>query len=222
MRQLRLPALPWVLKALAVVLIVKVTLGVLVEYRHYLPPNFDTDFLRGREAYFWGAYQWAFYTHLVAGPASLLLGVMLLSDRFRNSVPRWHRWLGRIQGVSILLFLVPSGLWMARYAASGALTAAGLGSLAIATAVCVTLGWRAAVARRFAEHRRWMLRTFILLCSAVVIRMIGGLATFAQFDALWLYPVSTWLSWLVPLLVFELLHVLELRDRPRHHVAAGG
>jgi len=54
-----------------------------------------------------------------------------------------------------------------------------------------------------------MWRTFILLCSAVVLRMIGGLATVAHFDAEWLYPLSTWVSWLVPLLVFESSRLLN-------------
>jgi hypothetical protein len=56
-----------------------------------------------------------------------------------------------------------------------------------------------------------MWRTFLLLCSAVVIRMIGGLATVAQFDAQWLYPLSTWASWLAPLLVFESRRLLNPR-----------
>ena len=64
-----------------------------------------------------------------------------------------------------------------------------------------------------------MLRTFILLCSAIVIRMIGGLATVAQFDALWLYPLSAWVSWLVPLAIFESIRLLELLDQPRERVA---
>jgi hypothetical protein len=108
-----------------------------------------------------------------------------------------------MQVACILLLVVPSGLWMARYAATGAVAAAGLGSLAIVTAACATFGWRAAVARRFDVHRRWMWRTYILLCSAVVIRLIGGLATVLHFDALWLYPLSAWTSWLLPLLIFE-------------------
>lgn len=195
--------LPRVLPILAAILIWKVTLSVVLEYRNYVPPNFGSDFLRGREPYFWGAYAWAFYLHLAAGPPSLLLGTMLVSDRFRRRAPAWHRRLGRVQAVCVLLLLTPSGLWMAYYAETGAVAAAGLGSLAIATAACVALGWRSAVGRRFAEHRRWMWRTFLLLCSAVVIRMIGGLATVAQFDAPWLYPLSTWVSWLAPLLVFE-------------------
>jgi uncharacterized membrane protein len=184
-------------------LIWKVTLSVVIEYRNYIPPNFDSDFLRGREPYFWGAYQWAFYAHLVAGPASLILGTILVSDRFRRLVPTWHRRLGRVQAACVLLLVAPSGLWMAYYAATGAIAAVGLGSLAIATAACVALGWRSAARGKFANHRRWMWRTFILLCSAVVLRMIGGLATVAQFDAPWLYPLSTWASWLAPLLVLE-------------------
>lgn len=196
----------WLVLA-AALLIWKVTASAVYEYRHYFPPNFAADFLRGREAYFFGPYRWAFYVHLVSGPLSLILGTILISDRFRARWPRWHRRLGRTQGICVLLLVVPSGLWMARYAATGALAGAGLAALAIATAVCVTLGWRAAVQRRFAAHRRWMWRTFLLLASAVVIRIIGGLATVTDFDAPWLYPASCWGSWLVPLAINELASV---------------
>lgn len=192
-----------VLALLAVVLIWKVTASVVYEYRNYLPPNFTSDFLLGRDAYFWGPYHWAFYVHLAAGPVSLLLGTILISDRFRAWTPRWHRRLGRVQGVCVLLLVAPSGLWMSWYAATGAIAGAGLGALSIATAVCIALGWRAAVQRRFVTHRRWMWRTFLLLCSAVVIRIIGGLATVTNYDALWLYPASCWASWLVPLAIYE-------------------
>lgn len=191
------------LKLLTVLLICKVTASVVLGYRDYFPPNFESDFLLGRKSYFWGAYGWAFYTHLASGPTSLLLGTLQVSDRFRQRVPLWHRRLGRMQIACVLLLVTPSGLWMAWYAATGAIAGAGLGALAIATCTCVALGWRAAVARRFSDHRRWMWRTYILLCSAVVIRMIGGLATVTHFHALWLYPLSTWASWLVPLLIFE-------------------
>lgn len=189
---------------LAAVLVCKVTIGVVMAYRDYLPPNFQSDFLLGREAYFWGAYSAAFYAHLAAGPATLLLGTLLISERFRGMAPTWHRRLGRLQGGLVLLLLVPSGLWMSRYAATGAIAGLGLAALAIATAACVLLGWKAAVERRLAHHRLWMGRLFMLLCSAVVIRMIGGLATVVGFNALWLYPLSAWASWLVPLAAFEL------------------
>jgi uncharacterized membrane protein len=201
--------LPRVLTALAALLVGKVTLSVVLGYRDYFPPDFDSDFLIGRESYFWGGYRWAFYAHLVSGPASLLLGTVLISQRFRGRWPAWHRRLGRVQAANVLLLLVPSGLWMAAYAATGAVAGAGLATLAIATAVSIVLGVKAAVARRFADHRRWMWRVYLLLCSAVVIRLIGGLATVAELDALWLYPFSAWASWLAPLLVYESMRWLE-------------
>jgi uncharacterized membrane protein len=211
MRKLSLSALPVVLSTLTAVFVVKVALGVLLEYGNYFPPNFQSDFLRGRGSYFWGGYHWAFYAHLIAGPASLLLGTILVSDWFRSRAPAWHRRLGRMEVALILLLVAPSGLYMSCYAETGAIAAAGLGLLAISTATCAMLGWRAAVTRRFAMHRRWMLRTFILLCSAVVIRMIGGLATVLEFDAPWLYPASCWMSWLLPLLIFECWQVVGQR-----------
>ncbi|MDZ4779776.1 MAG: DUF2306 domain-containing protein [Planctomycetia bacterium] len=204
-----MPSVPFLatsrlLAVLTAVLILKVTAAVVFEYRHYMPPNFQADFLLGREPYFWGGYHWAFYVHLVAGPLTLVLGTVLVSERFRQAFPAWHRRLGRVQVASVLLLLAPSGLWMAFYAATGAVAGAGLGALAIVTAICVALGWRYAVQRRFQTHRRWMMRTFILLCSAVVIRLIGGLATVAEIDAMWIYPASAWASWVVPLLVYEI------------------
>ncbi len=194
------------------VLICKVTLSVLFEYRNYLPPNFNSEFLRGRESYFWGAYRWAFYTHLVSGPLALVLGTLLVSDHFRRAVPAWHRRLGRLQVANVLLLMVPSGLWMACYAASGAVAGAGLAALAIATATCITLGWRTAVKKQFGVHRTWMLRTYLLLCSAVVIRIVGGLATVTQYDGLWVYPVSCWGSWLLPWLIFETHRFFQSRQ----------
>jgi uncharacterized membrane protein len=187
----------------AMLLILRVTLSVVIGYRHYLPPDFNSDFLLGRESYFYGAYRWAFYAHLISGPATLVVGTILVSERFRQRVPKWHRALGKLQIACVLLVLAPSGLWMARYAVSGAVAGVGLGLLAIATATCAALGWRAAAARRFDDHRRWMWRTYILLCSAVVIRLMGGLATVFHVDAIWVYPLSAWASWLVPLLVYE-------------------
>src|SRR6188508_2552462 len=86
------------LSLLVAILILKVTLSVILGYVNYLPPNFRSDFLIGREAYFFGAYQWAFYTHIVVGPVTLLLGLILVSDRFRMRFPRWHRTLGKVQG----------------------------------------------------------------------------------------------------------------------------
>ncbi|GAC1475267.1 MAG: DUF2306 domain-containing protein [Isosphaeraceae bacterium] len=194
----RIPAL------LAGALIVKVTASVISNYHDYFPPDFTSDFLHGRQGHFRGAYQWAFYTHILSGPVSLVLGLILVVDEFRVRFPAWHRRLGRLQVACVLLLVTPSGLAMAYHAAAGPIAALGLAALAIATATCASLGARAAVARRFTDHRRWMWRCYLLLCSAVVLRLIGGLATVTGMAAPWVDPLATWLCWLGPLAVFEL------------------
>jgi len=193
-----------VLTVLAGLLILRVTLGVVLNYRNYFPPNFESDFLQGREAYFSGSYHWAFYAHIVAGPISLVLGMVLLSERFRLRFPKWHRMLGRIQVLDVLFAVVPSGLWMAYRAEAGPVAGLGFAVLAVVTGTSIALGARSAVQRRFANHRRWMLRCYLLLCSTVVLRLMAGLATVTGVEATWIDPLVAWSSWLVPLAAFEL------------------
>lgn len=197
-------------------LIVKVTVEVMLVYANYFPPNFSSGFLQGREHCFSGPYQWAFYPHIAVGPVTLLLGLLLVSDKFRAHFPIWHRRLGRIQVVCVLFVLAPSGLWMAYDTATGTIAAISFAILAVMTGTCAALGWRAAVARRFSDHRRWMWRCFLLLCSAVVLRILGGLGTVLDVKSLWFDPVASWSSWLIPLLTFELLN---LRKRQAGRVA---
>lgn len=192
-----------VLALVAGVLIVKVTVAVVLGYVDYFPANFRSDFLRGREDYFSRDYQWAFYPHLASGPVSLLFGLVLISDAFRRKFPKWHRLLGRVQVACVLLVVAPSGLWMAYYAAAGPVAGAGFAGLAIATGVSVAMGWRCAVQRRFATHRVWMLRAYLLLCSAVVIRVASGFAVVTEMNAEWFDPLAAWGCWVVPLGVFE-------------------
>jgi hypothetical protein len=199
---------------LASIVILKVTASVVSGYHAYVPPDFSSDFLRGREAQFFGPYQWAFYTHIVSGPISLVLGLILLAERSWSRFPMWHRVLGRIQVACVLLFVTPSGLWMAYHAAAGPMAAVGLAMLALVTATCVSLGARFAIQRRFADHRRWMCRGYALLCSAVILRLLGGLGTVMGVDNPWFDPIANWVSWLAPLAGFEIYErVRRERDR---------
>lgn len=200
-----------ILNLLLYLLIVRVTVAIVFNYRYYLPPDFSFEFLQDREAYFFGSYQWAFYTHIVSGPVTLLLGILLVSDRFRIKLPRWHRILGRVQVVSVLFFVVPSGLWMSFYTESGVIASTGFASLAIATAFCAALGFRSVIRRRLTDHGRWMWRCYLLLCSAVVLRIMGGVVAVMEFNTEWSYPFAAWASWLLPLGLFEAIELVRTR-----------
>lgn len=193
-----------VLVVVIALLICKVTVAVMLGYSNYFPPNFQSDFLHGRENYFFGAYRWAFYPHIASGPVAILLGMVLISESFRRRFPKWHRNLGRVHVLNVVCVVAPSGLWMASDTSTGTIAAIGFAILSVVTGTCAALGWRAAVRRQFAIHRRWMWRTFLLLCSAVVLRVLGGLGTVLEVQTLWFDPIASWLSWLVPLAAYEL------------------
>ena len=195
---------------LACLLICKTTLAIVLGYSNYFPPNFRADFLLGRSSYFFGAYRWAFYMHILSGPVTLFAGLVLLSNLFRSRFPAWHRRIGRVQVALVLLLVTPSGLWMSWYAATGQVAGMGFAVLSVATAVCAILGWRAAVSRRFQHHQRWMQRCYALLCSAVVLRVIGGLSEVLQIE--WTYPYAAWVSWLGPIIALEFWRQLNRRS----------
>jgi len=215
MKQNSLSRFTRVLVILTSVLVLKVTGMILAEYRFYFPPDFNSNFLRGREGYFFDSYQWPFWLHILSGPLSLILGLLLVSSRFRLRFPKWHQRLGRIQAMNVLFFVAPSGFWMAFYAAAGPLAGLSFGLLSLLTATTMAMGWRRAVQRRFADHRRWMLRNFTLLWSAVVLRLIGGFATWMEFGPDWLNLLATWVCWVLPVLFLE----AQLRIRTLKRVA---
>jgi uncharacterized membrane protein len=191
-------------------LIVRVTIEVMLGYVNYFPPNFSSDFLHGRDAYF-SRYQWAFYPHIVTGPLALFVGLVLMSDRFRMRYPRWHRWLGRVHVANVVLVVLPSGFVMGFDAAAGTPAVISFVLLTGLTAFCTTMGWRTAMQRRFAVHRRWMQRSYLLLCSAVVLRILGGLGTVFAVPWLWYDVVIVWASWVLPFAVFELCEWRPMR-----------
>ena len=76
------------------------------------------------------------HAHIIAGPLALASGLALMSESLRRRFPAGHRRLGRVLVLGVLLVVAPSGLWMARYAATGAVAGMAFATLAIATALC--------------------------------------------------------------------------------------
>jgi uncharacterized membrane protein len=202
----RLKILATVLRWLAALLILRVLVAILANYPDYFPPNFDSLFLQGREATFTGAYRPAFYIHIFSSPVVLFNGLILMSESIRRLYGGLHRFLGRVQVVVLVFFVLPSGVVMSRHAFGG--WPAGLSFLALsaATASCAIIGVIYARRGRYDRHRRWMLRCYILICSAVALRLISGTAGLVGVpSAEEAYIVAAWSSWLLPLAAFEIV-----------------
>jgi len=182
-----------------------VLVSILMEYPNYFPPNFDSLFLQGRESTFPGVYSWAFYIHIFSVPFVLLNGLILLNESIRRRFSAWHRWLGRVQVVVLLALVLPSSAVMACNAFGGWPAGSSFLTLSAATAACAIIGVAYARHHRFDHHRRWMLRCYVLICSAVTLRLISGAAGLIGVPSPEAaYIIAAWVSWLIPLAVFEI------------------
>jgi len=205
----RLSILTTVLRLLAVVLILRVLTVILSNYPDYFPPHFDSLFLQGREATFCGAYRIAFYVHILSGPLVLLGGLVLLSEHVRRRHGGWHRWLGRVQVAVLLVLVLPSSVVMSRHAFGGWPAGLSFLLLSVATAGCAIVGVVYACRRRYDRHRRWMLRSYVLICSAVALRLISGTAGLVGVPSPErAYIIAAWSSWLFPLAACEIVERL--------------
>lgn len=155
--------------------------------------------------------------HAVPASLALLIGPFQLLSVIRQKFPKCHRVLGRIYVVAVATgFAV--GLIAAFVSTSGPAAQVGFVLLALAWAYTSWRGYTAARARRFAEHRLWMIRNVALTYSAVSLRLFLGLGALLMgrwptlsFDDV--YTASVWAAILVSVLVSEWIFVSPTPSR---------
>ena len=216
------------LRAIAVfavgILFAKVLLSILAEYRWYFPANFDASaFLSGRRHSFLGLYRAAFYAHIISGPVAVLLGVFLMISGGRARYFTIHRLAGRLLILLVLVVVTPSGFVMARHATAGPVAAYGFASLSVATAACAAVALHYVRARKFRAHQNWATRCFLLLASPLLLRLISGATIVLQVESDWTYRLNAWVSWVIPLAIYEAWwRFRERRDGRRHYNTSTG
>jgi hypothetical protein len=153
----------------------------------------------------------AFLTHALGAGLVALSGGLQLIPAVRQRLPRFHRWNGRLFLVTVVA-LTCSGFYLEwvrdappQHFEDWATSVNGLLILGFAA-----LAYRSARARRFAAHREWALRLF-LVSNAQWFTRIGLFAYFGAGRALGIelsaelfFPVWKFGCFLLPLLVAEL------------------
>jgi hypothetical protein len=158
--------------------------------------------------------------HLLLAAVITVGGPLQLIPWLRARALPFHRWNGRLYMLTALIISI-AGLYMVwtRGTAGGPLLRVGISLNGILIIACAVLAWRHAMARRIDIHRRWALRTFILVSGVWFFRVglmlwillnQGPVGIGKDFDG----PFVRFWSfgcYLVPLLVLELY--LRARDR---------
>lgn len=210
--------LGWAIGLAVLALFFKVFFSILAEYWWYFPPDFErSNFLSGRRYSFRGLYPAAFYIHILSGPPAALLGLFLVVTGRGKTFRYWHRAAGKLLALDVLLFLVPSGLVMARSAYAGPIAGAGFATLSILTAAYTLVAIYCAMKRNFRAHQHLATACFILLASPLLLRLVTGAAIVLHCESETFYQANAWLSWLAPLAIYEI--AVRLRSFKKYPAA---
>lgn len=188
---------------------------ILTPFPHYLPPDFEFGFLRNKGDFFYrSGYFIGFYAHIIAAPLGLFVGGLQMGRTIRDRYPVLHRRCGQVYVVVVLAAAAPGGLIMAMKAYGGWSTTICFSVIAIGTWWSTLLGWRSGRRCDFARHRIWMMRSYVLMLSAVFLRLGHIALQPLELSHRSTYQLAAWLSWTIPILVLEIVAAFVFRWRP--------
>lgn len=144
----------------------------------------------------------AFIVHAVSASLALMLGPLQFVASLRSRFPAVHRWTGRGYVLAIAVAWL-SSLPMAVHTMTGTVAATGFFALGLIWVVTTGMGVACALQRRFAEHRRWMIRSYALTAAAITLRIYLGASMAVGIDEQLSYPFIAWLCWVPNLLGAE-------------------
>lgn len=178
------------------------------------------------------AHYWTLVPHVLFGSVALATAVLQIWPWFRRTHPAWHRRAGRLYVFGGVLPAGVTALVVGFFTPFGPVAGISSVLLALLWLGFTVTGWRMARRRRYADHRRWMIRSFALTASIITNRIWGvvaGIALMPQLDTTFhgderllswtIAGIATWLGWTLPLLAAE-WWLERGRGRPRVAVAA--
>ncbi|MFO1064867.1 MAG: DUF2306 domain-containing protein [Pirellulales bacterium] len=194
---------PTVLKVMVGFWIMIIGIYMTLPYARYFPPDFSSGFLFGREGYFYPLYACGFYAHIVSAPIVLWFGLIQSSRWMRRRYPKVHRAVGTWYVRLLLGAMLPGGAIIATRAYGGMISVIGFLFLCAITAVVTMRGANAAKTGKIEAHGRWMQRSYLLVCSAVLVRVLSVQSELWNLDPVESYRWIVWMSWLPSLVTYE-------------------
>lgn len=202
------------LKASLAVVILLIGVLILNGFPSYFPARFDEGFLRLKESFFYRqGYFVGFYAHIVSAPIVLFVGAAQFSRTLRRRAPKVHMRLGQVYAGAALFAAAPGGLLMSLYAYGGWVSRSSFAAASILLWCYTFVAWRYAVTKDFRRHGRYMIRSYIMISSAVTLRLVHFVLIEVGVGQFAAYQWAAWLSWLPTLLVCEVLLLVVLRPR---------
>jgi len=173
----------------------------------YLPYNTDVGFLRIKQDYIdIDHWRLAFFVHVYASVWVLLAGFTQFSENIRDFYPRLHRAFGYVYVTDVLLITGPAGLLMGFYANGGLTSKVAFVTLAILWMTCTAIAFVKAKNGDFVAHRNWMIRSYALTLSAIMLRAWKyAITNTVELPPMDVYRTVAWLGWVPNIILAEFL-----------------
>lgn len=133
-------------------------------------------------------------THAASASVALIVGPWQFLKSFQSSRKRWHRRIGWVYMIAVLIGWI-SSVPVAIHAQAGPVSQAGFLALGAAWITTTSLGLLTAINRQFADHRRWMIRSYALTASAITLRIMLPISVVSGVPFKYAYPVIAWACW---------------------------
>ena len=140
--------------------------------------------------------------HFGVGGLVLLIGPFQFLPDLRAARPTLHRWTGRVYVAGCIASGI-AALIMSPYVHTGTVARIGFTLLALGWLTTTSLAFIMALQHRFAEHRRWMIRSYALTLAAVTLRLLLPSASLLEIPFETAYPVIAYACWVPNVLAAE-------------------
>ena len=170
----------------------------------YLAFDPELYFAEQRELYL--RREFVLGVHVLCGMLAMIIGPFQFIQRTRRRFVRLHRGLGATY-VAAATGLGLSGFVLAPTAYTGIVASLGFTFLDLAMLATTWTALRMVLAHRYADHRRWMIRSYSLIFAAAMLRLLSliyytlsgaGLVAFSFETA---YAGIAWLCWVPNILL---------------------
>jgi uncharacterized membrane protein YozB (DUF420 family) len=154
-----------------------------------------------------------FYTHIVTGGISLVIGWIQFLPKLRQRYVRFHRFVGLIYVVTFLLCSL-AGVVIAFYATGGWIPGLGFGAMGAISFYITLSAFTAIKNRNIKRHENMMIYSYASCFAAVTFRLWILFLTLGGLEYMTLYKIAAWMGWVPNLLVVYL--VLNMRTAERN------
>jgi len=150
-------------------------------------------------------YRVAFLIHISSSLVVIASGAFLFISISKSKWWKFHRILGRVYVILVLLLAAPSGLIMGYFANGGLMGQINFVLLSILWWSFTFLGFKNVIRKNITAHKKWMIRSFALTLSAISLRVFQMSLPMTLFpDDNIRYVFISCSSWIINLIIAEI------------------